>query len=164
MLNKIIFMFSLLLTTGIMAQDGPPGPPDPEREEKIKVLKRAFITEKLDLTVSEAEKFWPLYNEHEKNRKAFREEMHKLREEEKKITDKNALKEHIRKMTEVRKREADADQNFLLSCVDVLRPEQVKKLVRVEEEFRKKLLDKLRERRGDRGNPPPGGRGPGRRE
>ncbi|PCH78396.1 MAG: hypothetical protein COB98_00405 [Flavobacteriaceae bacterium] len=32
--------------------------------EKFKALKTAFITDALDLNVKEAEKFWPIYNQH----------------------------------------------------------------------------------------------------
>lgn len=37
-----------------------------EKREKIQAKKVAFLTEKLDLSVEEAQKFWPLYNEQEK--------------------------------------------------------------------------------------------------
>ncbi|MDQ6757613.1 MAG: hypothetical protein M3004_11835 [Bacteroidota bacterium] len=34
--------------------------------EKIQALKIAFITQKLNLTADEAQKFWPVYNQYEK--------------------------------------------------------------------------------------------------
>jgi len=43
-----------------------------EKDERIKALKIAFITERLALTETEAQKFWPLYN-------AFEDENRKLR-------------------------------------------------------------------------------------
>ena len=45
-----------------------------ERREKVKALKVAFITEKLELTTEEAQKFWPIYN-------AFDEKQAELRHE-----------------------------------------------------------------------------------
>jgi hypothetical protein len=36
-----------------------------ERMEKIQALKIAFITQKLELTTDEAQKFWPVYNRYE---------------------------------------------------------------------------------------------------
>ena len=42
--------------------------------DKIKTLKIAFITEKLDLSEQEAQKFWPVYN-------AFEEENFKFRKQ-----------------------------------------------------------------------------------
>ena len=38
-----------------------------ENKEKIKALKIAYLTEKLDLSSNEAEKFWPIYNKHKNN-------------------------------------------------------------------------------------------------
>ncbi len=34
-------------------------------KDKIKSLKIAFITERLDLSTKEAQTFWPIYNEYE---------------------------------------------------------------------------------------------------
>lgn len=52
----LIFSFSF-----VHAQDDGKGP----KGEKIQALKIAFITQKLDLTVDEAQKFWPVYNRYE---------------------------------------------------------------------------------------------------
>ena len=54
-MNKITLIITLLLTMNVVAQS-------PEKRERIKALKVAFITEKLELTESEAQKFWPIYN------------------------------------------------------------------------------------------------------
>ena len=48
-------LFLLLITTNICAQQK-------EKRENIKLLKTAYITDALDLTSAEAEKFWPVYN------------------------------------------------------------------------------------------------------
>ncbi len=36
-----------------------------QRTEKIQALKIAFITQKLELTTDEAQRFWPVYNRYE---------------------------------------------------------------------------------------------------
>ncbi len=38
-----------------------------QAQERIKTLKVAFITERLSLSSSEAQAFWPIYNAHEEN-------------------------------------------------------------------------------------------------
>ena len=89
---KRIFLFGLfsLLLMNAYAQPRPnrrpPPPPPPgddqemferrgprmqgedrkERKERIEVFKIQFITEKLELTPSEAESFWPVYEEYNK--------------------------------------------------------------------------------------------------
>ncbi|MEX0812166.1 MAG: hypothetical protein WD048_08100 [Chitinophagales bacterium] len=44
-----------------------------ESHEKIQKMKVAFLTEKLDLSVEEAQAFWPVYNNYEKRRRELRE-------------------------------------------------------------------------------------------
>ena len=49
------------------------------QREEIEAQKRAYFTEKLNLTVEEAEKFWPLYNEFQDKRRALRAKRRELR-------------------------------------------------------------------------------------
>lgn len=48
-----------------------------ENKEKLKAHKIAYITERLQLTPDEAEKFWPVYNEHEATMQAAQKEFRK---------------------------------------------------------------------------------------
>jgi hypothetical protein len=53
-----------------------------QNNSKIKALKIAFITERLNLTETEAQQFWPIYNTFDKNTsKIKREEISKIRKE-----------------------------------------------------------------------------------
>jgi len=40
--------------------------PQQKRADRIETLKIGFLTKRMDLTTAESQKFWPLYNEHEK--------------------------------------------------------------------------------------------------
>lgn len=51
---------------------------NPEMFEKIKAEKISFFTSKLDLTPSEAQAFWPIYNEFEKKRFDIQRQIHKF--------------------------------------------------------------------------------------
>ena len=55
---KKLILILLLISTGVQAQRG-------AANDRIKALKTARITEALELSPSEAEKFWPVYNKHE---------------------------------------------------------------------------------------------------
>jgi hypothetical protein len=61
------FLLSILLIlsafVSVNAQDVDPA----KRAEKIQALKIAFISQKLELTSSEAENFWPVYGQYEKD-------------------------------------------------------------------------------------------------
>src|SRR5690606_39910846 len=51
------------------------------KQEKIEALKTAYITEQLNLTSSEAEKFRPIYNTLEDQKNALKKEAHEGRKE-----------------------------------------------------------------------------------
>ena len=70
-MKKLIFIFCLVcvsMTVSAQPQERK------EMKEKIKTMKIAFITEKLDLSTSEAEKFWPIYNAFDKAQMKLRHE------------------------------------------------------------------------------------------
>jgi hypothetical protein len=124
---------------------------DPRRREKIDVLKRSFITDKIQLTVSEAEKFWPLYNERENaqesNRKAIKERMSEVK---KNSNDEKMVVASIDFITAKRKEDADLDAKFLKSVIPIIGPERCLKLAAADREFQRELIRKLKEDRGGR--------------
>lgn len=44
-------------------------------KEKIRTLKIAYITDRLNLTPNEAEKFWPIYNTYDENHRLLRNKL-----------------------------------------------------------------------------------------
>ena len=52
-----------------------------EKSEKVMAAKVAFITSRLNLNTSQAQQFWPVYNEFEAERKKIRAQMKGLRRE-----------------------------------------------------------------------------------
>ncbi len=61
MKKYLLILIVGLSTFCIKAQENDPV----KRSEKIQALKIAFITQKLDLSTDEAQKFWPVYNKYE---------------------------------------------------------------------------------------------------
>jgi len=73
-MKKIVFIvLTICMSLNSFAQNRVLGRPhnmppmDEARRAKIEMFKVQFITEKLNLTKSEAEVFWPVYNEAKKN-------------------------------------------------------------------------------------------------
>ena len=157
MFKYISILFLAFFSFSALAQEDGPG----DREEKIEALKRAFITEKLDLSVEEAEKFWPVYNAYDKDKKSTRKQLKDLMHSKKdESPDKQTMQDRIKKGTELRIQEVYRDEKFLTDCLEILPPEKVMRLTKIEKEFREKLMDRLKERR--QGGPGgPGGRRPG---
>lgn len=144
---------------GMIAQPEPDEEMDPKRKEKIEVLKRSFITDKIQLTVTEAEKFWPLYNERETSkeviRKAIKDEMAEAKKNSK---DEKTVLSSIDFITLKRKEEADADAKFLKGAMPIIGPDRCVKLASADREFQRELVKKMKEGRGD--GPPNGKKRP----
>jgi Spy/CpxP family protein refolding chaperone len=104
-------------------------------KEKLESAKIAFITKRLDLTPKQAEKFWPLYNQHYKNKKELlknADELMKIDEEE--ISNKEATV-LIDKKIEIEQKILDLEKNFLKDIIQVISPVQALKLGEVKREF-----------------------------
>ncbi len=113
--------------SGIKAQDG-----DETKAEKIQALKTAFITQKLQLTPDEAQKFWPVYNQYEN-------EIRNLQLDNK---DPNVI-ERDEKLLNIRKK-------YLGSFQKVIGPQRVNKLFNAERDFRSILIQRLKNRNQQR--------------
>ena len=77
-MKKLLFIsiLSIFAFTVAIAQDK--SGPTNEMFEKIKAEKISFFTEKLSLTSSEAQAFWPVYNEFEKKRFDIQRQIHEF--------------------------------------------------------------------------------------
>ena len=116
-----------------------------EKKEEIYALKVAFITNKLPLTSSEAEKFWPIYN-------AFEDKQFELKHEKSLVFLKKMDNETLNKMSEkeaaalLSKMESAEEEIFqmrkklIISLKPILSQVKLIKLKKAEEEFNKKLL------------------------
>lgn len=151
-----LLIFSLFLSLFAMAQPDMDEDMDEGRKEKIESLKRAFIADKLELTVAQSEKFWPMYNEfntaRQGIRKSIRAAVKKMKESAK--TEKELI-EQLDLITAKRKEEIDLETKFVKDCVPVLGVEKSMKLAGLEKEFQFELMEKLRDKRHDGHGPPP---------
>jgi hypothetical protein len=120
-----------------------------ERWEKYKIEKIAFLTDNLELTPDEAQKFWPVYNQMDKERwaaqKMRREMEHQLRETEETLTDKEAL-ELTKKYAGSMQKEADVHVNYNEKFLEILSPKKVLKLYKAENDFRMHMMKKYGDR------------------
>jgi len=120
--------------------------------DKIKTLKIAFITEKLDLSEQEAQKFWPVYN-------AFEEENFKFRKqsfETKKNIDFETLKEEeaiaiLKDMRSFETKRITLKNNFIDDLSKILPAKKIILLERAEDDFKHKMFEEFKSRRPDRG-------------
>jgi hypothetical protein len=128
-MKKYLLMFFIMLGSFavVKAQDG-----DDTRAEKIKSLKIAFITQKLQLSADEAQKFWPIYDKYEND-------INRLRLENKNAT----VIDKEEKLLNIRKK-------YLGSFEKVIGPQRVNKLFTAEKDFRSILIQRLKNRNQQR--------------
>lgn len=121
-----------------------------EKEDKIEALKVGFITKELNLTTSEAEKFWPIYNEMDAKMKEIRQSCRKinkeLRESEEKISNDDAKKK-LNTLFENDQKELDLKKEYSEKFIKIIGEKRTLKLLSLEHEFRRVLLERLKDRR-----------------
>lgn len=125
-----------------------------QNKEKIRALKIAYITDKLDLTEKEAEQFWPIYNKYDnklttlrtKERHALIKSIKNAGGELEAISDKEA-KMIIEKMVAIEKEMYDTKRAFFISLQKVIPSKKIIQLQIAEMEFNRNMLRKLKKPR-----------------
>ena len=138
-------------------------------QEKVKAEKIAFLTSELDLTVAEAEAFWPVYNAMEKEKQELMESKFKTFQELNKAIAEEKSEEEITNLTrqyvEILSKLKDVDVKYLDKFGQVLPAAKVAKIYLSEEKFRSRQINNLK--RGEAPQQKPEGQRPekkGRRD
>lgn len=163
-MKKYIVGIALLgcLSTPVLAQTEPTPPEkETEKDDKVDKLKIAYITTELNLTTAEAEKFWPIYNECEAKikelRKANREIQKTIDEGYDALTNEEAKKK-MESIFENDTKEIATRKEYAAKFSALLGDKRALKLLSLEHEFKKELLNALKDHHGGPGgphNPPP---------
>ena len=115
-----------------------------ERGEKIEQQRIAFITTELDLSVEEAQAFWPLYNDYQSAKK----EIGTDRKAENRIDDMTEEESRIMlsRAMEAKREYTNLEIEFMNKLERVLSAKKRLKLVRTEREFKKSVLKRYKKR------------------
>ena len=147
MKTKILFPIIFLLVASLSFSQG-----FKEKREKVKALKVAYITEQLELTTDEAQKFWPIYN-------AFDEKQSELRHEKMRAildrfkpgnVEKLSEKDASNSLAQMEKIEEDLfnlKKKFIKDLQSVISAKKIIKLKKAEEDFNRELLKQMQEKR-----------------
>ena len=121
-----------------------------DRWEKYKTEKVAFLTTNLDLTPQEAQKFWPIYNQMDKEKSEAqikrRELERKVRDSGETLSDEESIK-LTREFTSNMKKEGALNVKYNEEFLKILPPQKVLKLYKAENEFRMYMIRKYRDQR-----------------
>jgi len=146
-IKKIVLVVFLLTATLFYGQRRPD-------RDKIKSLKVAFLTERLDLNSKEAQAFWPVYNEYQERRETLRQkERTQIRG---KINDADALSEKqaqdlLNQYISFENEEEAMENDFLKEISTVISAKKTILLMKAEEDFKRRLIQQYRKNRGGGG-------------
>ena len=116
-------------------------------KEKLESAKVAFITQRIDLTPDQAEKFWPLYHQHHEKKSVLMKNMHELiRIGEREISNEEA-RDLIDKKFEMEQEILELDKTFVSKIVKVISPVQALKLEDVNRAFTRHIYRMQKSRR-----------------
>ncbi len=153
---RIILMTILIANCSLIyAQQHPGGMRErggmsEERKEEIESMKIGFLTRKLNLTPDEAKKFWPVYNQYSDELKKLRDDQRNKRRDVKENIDSKSDKEMEKVVDDeiaFRQQELDVVKKYHSQFKQVLPVKKVAVLYRSEEEFKRELIEKIKERR-----------------
>ncbi|MEG3658843.1 hypothetical protein V5097_15640 [Arenibacter palladensis] len=147
MIKKINILASLLFLATTLSLSSQ------ERQDwdKIKSLKIAFITERLNLTPKEAQSFWPIYNEHQSKRESlFREERFEIGSEIKNLdalSDAKAV-ELLARMQRLEEEKYNVEKSYIEKISKTISAKKTILLMRSEEDFKRQLIKQYRQKKG----------------
>jgi len=117
-------------------------------KDRIKVLHIAFITEKLELTPAESEKFWPLYNEFDRERTQLRKE-YRAKRKAGADTDSEA-EELILSNFESQEKLIALKRTYFEKYKAVLPIKKLTRLTAAEREFKQVIVEEMKRRRAQK--------------
>lgn len=125
---------------------------DPKMIEVIKTKKVAFITEQVGLTSQEGEKFWPVYNQMEKERLALMDHKRGLEEtsEVKSVKTDDYYRKLANEIVQIYVKEGKLIEEYNSKFLSILPAEKVVKLYQSERKFRSYLMQEMRKKDDDK--------------
>ncbi len=138
-------------------------PMNQEKKEKLESMKIGMITSKLNLSPEEAKVFWPVYDKYsdelEQLRKSRLSNLLNARENFDEMSDAD-IEKAVDNEIAFRSSEVEILKKYHPQFKKILPIKKVAKLYKAEEDFKRKLVEMIRERKGDRRGQGPGQPGP----
>ncbi len=119
-----------------------------EAMDKIKAARIALITERLELSPEQAERFWPLYNDYQSRREEINREYKLARKDH----DPNqATEEENRRLlelgTKIKERQLNLEKSYSDRFLKVIDNRQMLNLRKAESDFREMIIQRLRQQK-----------------
>lgn len=140
-LKNLLLLFCLLIASmQLMAQKNG----GHILREKIRSQKVAYLSSKLELTEDEAVKFWPIYNQYEKDQELIRQNLAQdavLRNMTEAEADQN-----LHAFIEYKEKELEIEKKYIAKFKSILSSKKILKVFYYDKEFRKELAEVVKKR------------------
>jgi hypothetical protein len=168
-MKKLLIPVIFCIVTNVYAQRHPPGGNggggDRQRpsREQVETMKIGFLTQRLNLTSEEAKVFWPVYTKYQDELETLRKSRRENLGDPKRFDSlsEKEVEKAVDSELSFRQGELDLLKKYHGQFKQVLPIKKVAMLYRAEEDFKRELLDRLKENRQDQkhdrndGNKPP---------
>ena len=142
-LAKILFLCLTVISAVAQDDDEIPQAPDQKVRDKIEAARIAYITDQLQLTPEEAEKFWPIYREFSTKRREIRQQLRNVsREASPDKTDQEVVDQQF----EIKQQELDLEKDYSGRLLKVISAQKLRSLPQAERKFRQMILDQIQRR------------------
>ncbi len=156
-MKKLLFGTIMLLAA--VALNAQQGRMNERMQDKVEAYKIAFFTEKLQLTPEESKDFWPLYNQFENEREALKTR-YKLEGRRIELMSDGEVEDFVNKQLEMEEQMVKIRRDYVQRFKKILPIRKVAMLQNIDNEFKRALLEEIRQRRENRqggGQRRPGG-------
>ena len=141
--SGILLPLLVLMCVSLNAQR--PGMPrnNPQRPnlERVKAVRVAVLTEKMNLSAEEAEKFWPVYTEYEKEQKKIREKFQPNKDIL--ALDDSAVEKHLFGMLDMEEELVKLKKKYYLNFSKMVGYRKVAILAKSDREFNFAMIERL---------------------
>jgi hypothetical protein len=111
--------------------------------DRIEAARIAYITDQLELTPQEAEKFWPIYREFTQQRREIRRE---IRETTRHADPNKTDQEIVDQQFQMKQKELDLEKDYSGRLLKVISAQKLRSLPQAERRFRQMILDQIQRR------------------
>lgn len=140
-MKKILFLLLIILTSPVIRTEA-----QNSNLEKLNNYKIGFFTKKINLTSTEAEKFWPAYNDFQSQRNKIQLEKLSINRDfnlnENSLSD-SQLEEMGDKYVDCLVRESNLEVTFHQKLKELLPPAKVIRYYQAENQYKLQLLNEL---------------------
>jgi len=140
-------LLTIILLPAWAQDDDIPPVTDTKARDKIQAARVAYITDQLQLTPQEAEKFWPIYREFAERRKALRQQLKEARQNP--SPDQNQEKNSqaaLDAQFKIKQQELDLEKDYSGRLLKVISAQKLRTLPDAERRFRQMILDQIQRR------------------